>query len=162
MGRRYRVPYTGTLAASGGNADLLLILPADDKPCRLVGWSLGQSSEVGDAQEEDLEIDVLHMTATVTNGSGGSSVTPVPNRPGTDTAAGFTARCNDATVATATGTTTTVSAQGWNERSTPWEHEIPEERQPRCSQGEALLVRMATTPADDLTVTMTFYVEEEG
>ena len=62
----YRVPFTGTLTNSGGNADLLVIQPADDKPCELVGWILGQSTETGDAAEENLRLTVQHMTATLT------------------------------------------------------------------------------------------------
>lgn len=162
MPRVYRVPYTGTLAAAGTDADLLLVLPADDKPCRLIGWIIGQSTEVADAAEENIRVTVRHMTATVTNGSGGSAPTPQPNRPGTDLAAGFTARCNDATVATTNGTSTIMEELGWNERNSPWERWIPEEMRPVAVQGEALLVRMESTLADDLTVEMTFFVEELG
>lgn len=162
MSRMYRVPYTGTLSNAGGDSDLLSLQPADDKPVRLVGWILGQSTEVGDAQEENLRITVRHMTATVTIGSGGSSVTPVANRPGTAdvVAAGFTARCNDTTVATTSGTSTVMEELGWNIRSSPWERWIPEELRPIAMQGEVLLVRMESTPADDITGELVFFVEE--
>lgn len=162
MPRMYRVPYTGTLTAAGTDTDLLSIQPADDKPCRLVGWILGQTSEVGDAQEEGVRITVRHMTATVTIGSGGSAVTPVANRPGTNdiVAAGFTARCNDTTVATTNGTNTIMEETGWNLRSSPWERWIPEELRPVALQGEVLIVRLETTLADDATGTLTFFVEE--
>lgn len=162
MGRMYRVPFTGTVTNAGGDSDLLSIQPADDKPCKLVGWIIGQSTEVADAGEENLRITVRHMTATVTIGSGGSAPTPEPNRPGTDTAAGFTARCNDTTVSTTSGTSKIMEELGWNERNTPWERWIPEELRPRAAQGEVFIVRMETTPADDFTVEMTFFVEEEG
>lgn len=162
MSRIYRVPYTGTITAAGGDSDLLSIQPADDKPCRLAGWIIGQSSEVGDAAEENVRITVRHMTGTVTIGSGGSAVTPVPNRPGTDLAAGFTARCNDTTVATTSGTSTICEELAWNERNTPWERWIPEEQRLRAVQTEALLVRLESTLADDITGELTFLVEEEG
>lgn len=162
MAKLYRVPYTGTVTASGGDSDLLSIQPADDKPCRLVGWIIGQSSEVGDAQEENLRITLRHMTATVTIGSGGSSPTPVANRPGTNeiVAAGFTARCNDTTVSTTSGTSTVMEELGWNLRSSPWERWIPEELRPVAIQGEVLIVRLESTLADDATFEMTFFVEE--
>lgn len=162
MPRMYRVPYTGTLTNAGGDSDLLSIQPADDKPCRLVGWVFGQSSEVGDAAEENLRITVRHMTATFTVGSGGSAVTPVANRPGTTdiVAAGFTARCNDTTVGTSSGTSTIMEELAWNERNVPWERWIPEELRPVALQTEAILVRMESTPADDLTGELTFFVEE--
>lgn len=163
MSRLYRVVFQGTVTNAGGDQDLLSIQPADDKPCRIVGWILGQTSEVGDAAEENLRITVRHMTATVTIGSGGSSPTPQPLRPGTDTAAGFTARVNDTTVSTTSGTSTICEELGWNERATPWDRSfIPEEQRIRAAQGEVLIVRMETTPADDFTGTFTFFVEEEG
>lgn len=162
MSRFYRVVFQGTITNAGGDQDLLTILPADDKPCKLVGWIVGQTSEVADAAEESLRLTVRHMTATVTNGSGGSAPTPQPNRPGTDLAAGFTARVNDTTVATTSGTSTIVEELAWNIRNTPWERWIPEELRPRALQGEALLVRLETTPADDISGTFTFFIEEEG
>lgn len=161
MGRIYRVPYTGTITNAGGNADLIALTPADDKPIKLVGWIIGQTSEVGDSAEENLELTLRHMTATVTV-TGGTSVTPVPNRPGTDAAAGFTATANSSTVATTSGTGTIMEELAWNERNTPWERWIPEEQRPRALQGEYLILRMDSTPADDFTFAGTFIVEEEG
>lgn len=162
MPRLYRVPFTGTLTNSGGDSDLLSIQPATNKPCRLVGWIFGQTTELGDAAEESLRITVRHMTATVTIGSGGSAVTPVANRPGTgqEAAAGFTARCNDTTVATTNGTSTIMEELAWNIRNTPWERWIPEEQRPYAINGEVLIVRMESTPTDDITGTITFLVEE--
>jgi len=161
MPRIYRVPYTGTITNSGGDADFVVLQPADDKPIRLAGWFLGQTSEVGDAAEENLRITVRHMTATVTV-TGGTGVTPVANRPGTTdvVAAGFTATCNCTTVATTSGTSTIMEELGWNERSSPWERFIPEEMRPIAMQGEALIVRMETTPGDDFTAALTFFIEE--
>lgn len=158
----YRVAYTGTLTNAGGDSDLLSIQPADDKPCRLIGWIIGQSTEVGDIQEESLRITMRHMTATVTIGSGGSSPTPSANRPGTTevVAAGFTARCNDTTVSTTSGTSTIMEELAWNVRSSPWERWIPEELRPVAFQGEVIILRCESTPADDLTIEMTFFVEE--
>lgn len=162
MPRLYRVPYTGTLTNAGGDSDLLSIQPAANKPCRLVGWVLSQTSEVGDSAEEGLRLTVRHMTATVTIGSGGSAVTPVANRPGTNeyVAAGATTRCNDTTVATTSGTSVIAEEMAWNIRNTPYERWIPEEMRPQAINGEALIVRCETTPADDITIAVTFYFEE--
>src|SRR5687767_4564648 len=130
--RMYRVPYNGTLTAAGGDSDLLSIQPASNKPCRLVGWMHGQMTEIGDVMEESLRITVRHMTATVTIGTGGSAVTPVANRPGTNdvVAAGFTARCNDTAVATTSGTSVVMEETSWNVRNSPCERWIPEEMRP--------------------------------
>lgn len=161
MPRMYRIPYTGTITNAGGDTDLIALTPADDKPIRLVGWMISQSSEVGDAAEENLRITLRHMAATVTV-TGGTSVTPVANRPGTGdvVAAGFTATANSTTVATTTGTSTIMEELAWNERNTPWERWIPEELRPIALQGEYLIVRQETTAADDYTAELTFFVEE--
>lgn len=162
MPRIYRVPYTGTLTNAGGDSDLISIQPATNKPCRLVGWIFGQTSELGDAAEENLRLTMRHMTATVTIGSGGSAVTPVAARAGTNewVAAGFTARCNDTTVSTTSGTSVIMEELSWNVRSSPWERWIPEEMRPQAINGEVLIVRMESTPLDDITGTLTFFVEE--
>lgn len=161
MPRMYRVPYTGTLTNAGGDADLIILQPADDKPIRLAGFFLGQSSEVGDAAEENLRVTARHMTGTVTV-TGGTSVTPVANRPGTGdvAAAGFTATANCTTVATTSGASTIMEELAWNVRNTPWERFIPEEMRPIALQTEALILRLESTVADDITVQMTFFVEE--
>jgi hypothetical protein len=160
MSRLYTVSYQGTLTAAGGDSDLLLVLPADDKPCRLRGWVLGQTSEVGDAAEENIRVSILRLPATVTNGSGGSAPTPAP-LDSADAASGFTARCNDTTVATTSGTAVTLAEVGWNERASPYEFWFPDERFcPIVKQGEGLIVRNQTTIADDLTIVMTFFIEE--
>ena len=125
------------------------------------GWSIGQISEVGDAQEEGLRISVLRLPATVTSGSGGSSVTPAPTD-SADVAAGVAAECNNTTVATTNGSAVTLGEHAWNERGSPWDFWYPDERFcPTAKQGEALVVRLQTTAADDLTACYTFFVEEE-
>lgn len=160
-GRFFRVPYTGTITAAGTDSDLIALTPADDKPIELVGWFISQSSEIGDAQEENLRITLRHMTATVTV-TGGTPVTPVANRPGAgqDTAAGFTATANSSTVATTSGTSVIMEELAWNERNTPWERWIPEELRPRALQGEYIIIRMESTLADDMTGEVTFFVAE--
>jgi hypothetical protein len=161
MGRIYAVPYTGTITNAGGNTDLIEILPADDKPCKLRGWSIGQTSEVADAAEEGLRITVRRLAATVTSGSGGSAVTPTL-RDSADAAAGFAAECNNTTVATTSGADTILEEHSWINRNTPWEFWYPDERFcPKVKQGEALCVRLESTVADDMTGALTFFVEEE-
>jgi hypothetical protein len=158
MGRIYSVSFAGTITNAGGDADLLELLPADDKPIRLRGWSIGQTSEVGDAQEEGLRISVIRLPATVTSGS---SPTPIPTD-SADSAAGFAAEINNTTIATTSSTAVTCGEHAWNERGSPWDFFYPDERFcPKAKQGEALAVRLQTTAADDLSVACTFWVEEE-
>lgn len=161
MSRRYSVPFTGTLTAAGTDTDLLSIQPAAGKSVRLVGWTFGQTTEIGDAMEENIRITIRRLAATFTVGSGGSAVTPVPFD-GDDTAAGCTARCNDTTVATTSGSNTICEELAWNERNTPWEKQWPDPAARwRAVNGAGLIVRCESTVADDLTICLTFDVEED-
>lgn len=164
MGRIYTVPFNGTVTAAGGDTDLWSFQAADDKPIKLRGFTLGQSTEVADAGEENLRITVKRLPATWTVGSGGSSVTAKgPVGASGDTAWSFTARTNDTTVGTSSGTTTVEDEFGWNERNTPYEHWYPDERFcPSSKQGEGLVIRCETTLADDMTFSGTAWIEEEG
>jgi hypothetical protein len=74
MGRIYTVSFAGTVTNAGGDTDLIEILPAAEKPVKLRGFSLAQTSEVGDTAEEGLRISVMRLPATVTSGNGGRDV----------------------------------------------------------------------------------------
>jgi hypothetical protein len=165
MPRGFKVAATMTVTAAGGNTDLVQLNPADDKPVRLIGFRLGNTTEVGDTAEEGLELQLMHMTATVTDGAGTGStvVTPVPTPRVGSTAAGFTARVNSPTVATSSGTTTIVEYIGWINRLSPLEMFYPDPKfAQEAVQGEALILRMNSTLADDMTMQLTVFVEEEG
>jgi hypothetical protein len=160
MGLIYYVPFAATVTNAGGNNDLWIIEPADDKPATIRGIILGQTSEVADAAEEAINISIIHMAATVTNGNG-TSTTPLPAKHG-KTAAGFTSEVNGATVATTSGTATTKIEFAWNLRSSPYDLWFPDKDfAPDCRQGEALIVRMNTTLADDISFAGTLIVEED-
>jgi hypothetical protein len=161
MGRVYTVPFaSGTVTNAGGNADLWEITPADDKPVHIVGMRLGQTSEVADAAEEGVNISIIRLPATVTSGNG-SSVTPVAINDG-DAAAGFAAETNGATVATTSGTAVTIEEIAWNIRNSPCEIWYPDQRfAPTARQAAALVVRLNTTVADDITFAGTLWVEED-
>jgi hypothetical protein len=162
MGKRiYTVPFTATVTNSGGNADLWEITPGDDHPVLIRGMRLGQTSEVGDAAEENLRLSVIRMTATVTSGSGGSAGVPVQVDLAAQTPT-FTSETNNATVATTSGATEIIEELGWNERATPLEVWYPDpDFAPKAIQGQVLLVRMQSTPADDFTFAGTVWIEEQ-
>jgi hypothetical protein len=160
MSRIYSVPWTATVTNAGGNADLWIFEPADDKPIKLRGLRFGQISEVADAAEEGVIVSIVHMAATVTNGNG-TSVTPVKVDTA-DSAAGFTSEYNGATVATTSGATTIMDYIAWNIRMSPYETWFPDAAfAPKAKQGEALIVRLDTTLADDITFAGTAWIEEE-
>jgi hypothetical protein len=162
MSRIYAVPFTGTVTAAGGNVDLFSLQPAANKPIRLRGLRLGQISEVGDTAEEGLRVTVKRLPATFTVGSGGSAVTAVaPIDDSAGTVWGFTARVNDTTVATTSGTAVVLDEIGWNIRNTPYETWYPDDKFcPSAINGQGIVVVQETTAADDYTFSGVAYVEE--
>ena len=159
MSRKYTVFYAGTLTNAGGDCDLFELTPTDDKPIRLRGLILGQTSEVADAAEEGLRISIIHLGSTVTSGNG-TAVTPSPVDLA-DSAAGFAAEANGSTVATTSGTRTTMYEFAWNIRISPMEMWWPDpDLAPLCRQASALVVRCQTTAADDISIAITAIVEE--
>lgn len=167
MGRIYSLVYEGTITNAGGDTDWFTILPAANKPIRLRGLKISQYSEVGDAQEEEVQFQLLRLPATVTNGSGGSAASAGNTDPTMnpidegDAAPGFTARFNDTTLATSSGTITRLESFGWNERITPFETWWFEDKYaPRVQNAAALALRQKNTIADDMSVQITVYVEE--
>jgi hypothetical protein len=166
--RAYEVSASFTLTAAGGpGTDLFQLNPSGTggRTIRLVGYRLGNTTEVGDAAEEGLELQLLHMTGTVTDGAGTGSTTVTPSsspRPG-GTAAGFTCRVNSPTIATTSGTTTVCEYLGWINRMSPLEIWYPDAKwATEAIATEAILLRHTGTLADDMVLQVTLFVEEEG
>jgi hypothetical protein len=158
--RIYTVSFKAVAVAAA--QDLFYLKPAAEKPCKLHAVYLanvGGASDAGDAQEAFDRIEMILLPATVTVGSGGGAKTPNPLIPN-DAAAGFTARVNDTTVATTSGTALDLHLDGWNERGWgPIFLPPPEHRLVFQSAG-ALVVRLTAAPPDSITLSGTAYVEE--
>lgn len=149
--------YSITFSAVGVSAaqDLFEIAPADDKPVEILGIELGQTSDSGDAQDEQLQLTFVRGHST--SGSGGSSATPRPLRPN-DGAAGMTAEVNNTTIASS-GTGVVLFATAWNVRAGYYRPFAEHERMV-CSQAEGTIVARSTAPADSLTMSGTLWVRE--
>lgn len=160
-GNLYTVTSSFTLTFAGGNADLISIQPAANKPCMLRSLRIGQTSEVAEAQEEGLRFSIQRLPATFTVGSGGSAVTPGKVKRSSP-AASFTARVNDTTLATTTGTIEVLEELGWNERASPVEWVWGPDEAYDAINGEGLMIVSQTTPADDLTIQVTAVIEQMG
>ena len=157
-GRMYTVNFAAVSLSAA--QDLFELTPADDKPIEICGLFLSQTgvSDVGDAAEEMLRIEIIR--GHTTSGSGGSAPTPVPVKP-TAVAAGFSAEVNNTTIAPS-GTTTTVHEDAFNVRS-GYQFWWPDGAEPGASQANTtLVVRMPGAPADAITVSGTLYVRELG
>lgn len=154
--RVYTVEFSS--AALTTSADFFEISPADDKPVQLLGVFIGQSTELGDAAEEQLRWSVIR--GFTTSGSGGTTPTPRPLNP-SDAAAGFTCEAANTTVAN-TGTTNTLHRDVFNVRA-GLAHWWTPETYPGASQANTtIVVRLESTPADSITFDGTLYVAELG
>jgi hypothetical protein len=154
MGRLYAITFENVAVTA--SQDLFEIAPADDKPVCIHACYLSQSTELGDAAEEQLRIKIIRGHAT--SGSGGTAPTPAPLNPA-DAAAGFVAEVNNTTIAS-TGTAVDLHAETFNVRS-GWVYMPTPEARPGASQGNTtLVVRLMAAPADSVTMSGTLIVEE--
>lgn len=155
-GRCYTVSFSGVAVTAA--VDLFELSPADDKPIEIYGMEIGQSSDFGDAQAEQIGFRVIR--GHTTSGSGGTATTArPPNR--SDTAAGFAAEtCN--TTAASAGTTVDLHSGVINMQAgyPIW---LPEGSEWGASQADTtIVVRLIAAPADSLTLSGTLYVREYG
>jgi len=156
VGRVYSLIFAAaSIANASGDYDLFEIAPAANVPVALHGIHLGQTSELGDASEEQLTVSVVRGHAT---GGNGSATTARPMLAGDSAAA---AACETiATTPASAGTGVTLDVHTFNIRA-GLEVWWPPEVRPVCSAAQTLIVvRLLTTVADDLTMNGTLYFEE--
>jgi hypothetical protein len=151
----YDITFTGVTISA--QQDLFEIVGHANRPYVLLALHLSQSSEVGDAQEEGLAIQI--KSGQTTSGSGGTAPTPTPTEPG-GAAAGFTAEVNNTTKASA-GTIVTHGSYNWNVRG-PLDIVFTQEQQKVMAAGRRCTVELGTTPADAITASGTLTVQEIG
>lgn len=154
MGRVYTVQFEDVTVSA--QVDLFEISPGDDRPVKLRGLFLSQNTELGDAAEEQLRIQIIR--GHTVGGSGGAAPTPVPVN-NLDVAAGFAAETNNTTIAN-TGTTTLIHSETFNVRA-GYQIWWPPGCEPCASQANTtIVVRLMAAPADGLDLSGTLYVEE--
>jgi hypothetical protein len=156
---RYTVSASFSVLNADGDIDLVEILPATDYPLKIVGFILSNSSEIAEAQEEAIRVQLIRMTATVTSGSGGAS----PNKERVNDRAPapqFAAEVANDTIATSSGDTDVLDEMGWNVRSTPLERWFDDDNQFTFRAGQAFIIRLPAAVADDMVAELTVYVEE--
>ncbi len=155
MGRLYVCTFENAAVAAA--QDLFELSPADDKPILIHAIYLSQSTELGDAAEEQLRIEIIR--GYTVSGSGGSAFTPVPLASSAGAAAGAAAEINNTTVAN-TGTPAVLHAEAFNVRS-GWQYIPTPEARPGASQtNTTIVVRLMAAPADSVTMGGTLIFEE--
>jgi hypothetical protein len=159
IGRLYSVVFAAVSVSL--QQDLFYIKPAADKICIIEAVYLGTSggvADAGDAQEELFDVELIYLPATVTASSGGAAYTPSPVAIN-DSAAGFTARINDTTKATTSGTAAIRHPDGFNNR-VPYVYVPPAEHRDLVANAAAMVFRLNTTPADAILLSGDMRVRE--
>lgn len=156
MARTYMVPINAVTVSAA--QDLWQITPVAGKPVKILGLVLGQSSDVGDAASETLNLKISRGWATT--GSGGTDLTTTaPPVDPSDAAAGFNAKINNTTVASA-GTEVKLFADTFNTQA-GYQMQFPEGCQPGCSSTTGVILTVTiSAPADSITLSGTLIVEE--
>ena len=150
MGRRYSVSFTDVAVTVQQD---LFQLEALVVPAKLLGCTISQSSDVGDAAAEGLSILVRRFTDAVTN-----DVAEV-KMDGGDGAANANLAINE-TVELITGAEV-IHSEVWN-IALPFIYLPPPEMRPSIQIGNGVAIKLNTTPADSITVSGTLYFEEMG
>jgi len=138
--------------------DMLEVTPSDDKPVWVWRCIIGQTTELGDAADE--QIEVSWVRGNTTTGSGGvAAAAPKPIALSSPTA-GFTFEALNTTAASA-GTAVTVHHDFWGVLAGYNYVMLPEER-PDNSQATLLCWRLGAAPADSVTMGGAAVIAEVG
>ncbi len=159
MGRMHTASFKSIAVTAA--QDLFEVLAATGKPCIIHGFSISQSSDVGDAAEEMLVLTTNRGVGSVTSGSGGASVTPQQVDDGGAASSATIERNNTTIMAVGTGSLEELEAHAMNVR-VPFVFWYPPEMRPIVSPGNRWTLELETAPADSLTMSGTLYFEEIG
>jgi hypothetical protein len=157
MGRMYIAEFS--IAAHTAQIDYFELLTVTEKPVLLHGWEFGQLSEVGDAQEEFLQLVLKRVTGAPTSGSGGSAAAAGNPTTPNDTAGSATFEFGNTTKLTG-GTQVNLPRFAWNVR-TPCVFWPPPEGRITVAGATRLVLEELTTPADSITGPAGYVLYEE-
>lgn len=152
--------YAVTLAAEAETAaiDWFELITGTTSSIMLLALDIGQTTETGDAMEEQINWYVKRFTGAYTSGSGGNTgVARTPLHPG-DAAATFTAESSNTTKATG-GTSVDLWRSSFNLRSGLQMIWTPETA-PQIAISSAMVIGFENTPADSVTWSGTAIVGE--
>lgn len=142
--------------------DLFEVKAGSAATIKVHGFCISQTTELGDAQEEQLRLTTNRGTGAVTSGSGGSTPTVTPAMRGAPVT-GVTVEANNTTqIAVGSGTLTTdLEVHNWNER-VPYLMIYPPEMRPIILPSDYWTLELETTPSDSVTISGTIWLEIDG
>lgn len=153
--------YTTVAVATAETAafDLFELVAGSSKGLILLSLDIGQTTEVGDAQDEQIAYTIKRFAGSYTSGSGGNTGVARPPTDSLSAAATFTVETMNTTQAAAgSGTLTTLYQSTYNVRAGLYLVWTPETAF-RCSVSEGFVVSIAA-PADSVTFVATATVGE--
>ncbi|MBK9496705.1 MAG: hypothetical protein IPO08_19825 [Xanthomonadales bacterium] len=153
MGRLYTISITDVAVTAA--QDLINITATSGMAFKLWRVELGQKTLT---TWEAKGITINRFPATVTAGSGGSAATPRPMNAG-DAAATITARINDTTSMTTSGTAVTLLGRDWEFLNGFIWVPMPDER-PVFGPSTGCNIKLVTAPSASMTVSGFAVVEE--
>lgn len=139
--------------------DLFEITPSSSKPCMLLSIHLGQSTEIGDAQEEQLQVSIKYGQDTT--GSGGTLATSrARDISASGVFPGFVAKYGNTTKASG-GNIVTLDDYFWNVRM-PLDVIFTEAETIIIPASVRLTIELVGTPTDSITLGGYIVVQEIG
>ncbi len=156
MGRIYTARFDPTAITAA--VDLFEVLAAADVPVHIHGWHLFQTTELGDAAEEILEIETVRGVGA-TGGSGGQAAAEYPRDVNGPAAVTAVEARNTTRMTAGGGSVTTLEELGWNLRI-PWDFFYPPELRARVDPGELWTLALVTAPGDSTDIGGTLWLEE--
>lgn len=156
-------PYTVSFAATAATAavDFFELITGNNCGLALLGLFIGQTTELSDAAEEQLEWYIKRATGSYTSGSGGSSATPAKVASGSAAATLTAEVMNTTRIAVGSGTLTTLHSDTFNVRAGIQMWWTPETAF-TIAESSALAIGLASAsaPADSVSFVGTAYVAE--
>lgn len=155
VGMEYFVHFENVAVSAA--QDLFELIASAAKPLVVEDGELTQSTELGDAQEEQLVL--RWRRGNTTSGSGGTGPTPTKKNP-SFAASTFTVEVNNTTKATA-GTVDTLMPSTWNVRQEKRFAPLPQGVL-EVPGGGRLCLELVNAPADPITLSGWLLVREIG
>ena len=138
--------------------DLFSVLAGTDNPVLIHAFSVFQTSDVKDAEEEIMELLMIRGIGATT-GSGGTTVAAATLNAG-DAADSATVMMNNTTKMIAGGgSLVSLPSIGWMIRA-PLFFVFPEALRPRVNPEDFWTINMPDAPSDSLTVGLSIWFEE--
>jgi hypothetical protein len=157
LGRIYKVTFENV--AVSALQDLFQIKGAAGKILRVKRWIVGASDSTL-VTAQSLRFRCSYLPATVTDGSGGTSPTPRLTDPG-DAAATFTAKANNTTQASSSGTEVTLDVWG-KHIFEGLDHIYPLGTEPVVNPSTSVVLELLAAPTGTTHLSGEAVVEEIG